>query len=135
MLQDARDIFSAGVILFVLLTARYPFNQALKNDKKYSLLIDGKSQQFWKIHCDDKYKSIINNKYARDLIEKMLCYNPDNAKTPSHLVSIMTPMYENAMKNKENEGKLKKKTEKLEDWQEMFEVVLFVTTSIIPTLC
>ena len=73
------DIFSAGVILFILLTARLPFDQAIKSDKKYGLLVDNNSNQFWKVHCDStKYKFVISDKNSQDLIEKMLCYDPAN---------------------------------------------------------
>lgn len=72
------DIFSTGVILFNLLTARKPFNEANKTDEKYKLLIDHSNEKFWEIHNDsDKYSNdtIISDTTAQNLIENMLEYD------------------------------------------------------------
>ena len=71
---DARcEIFSAGVILFIILTARPPFKHASKNDTKYSLIIDGKYGAFWDVHCNaSKYKYVINSKDAQNLHHRII---------------------------------------------------------------
>jgi serine/threonine protein kinase len=42
-------------------------------DKKYKLLIDGKEEEFWKL-----YESLAFTKETKDLIMKMLSYDPND---------------------------------------------------------
>ena len=133
------DIFSAGVILFIMLTARPPFSHATKTDKKYGLIVNGKYKQFWNIHCNkEKYEYTVNDDDAKDLIEKMLCYDPtkrislelianhpwmktSNNNTKNTVKSIMSQKYKEAIEKKEADNAEKGKNVQKED---RFEIAL-----------
>lgn len=70
------DIFSAGVVLFILLTGYPPFEQGSKKDKWYRPLYKQNPKKFWNQHdgcgIDDECKS---------LLEAMLTYKPKNRIT------------------------------------------------------
>ena len=41
------DLFSAGVILFILVRGIFPFKEARKEEFFYQMLINGKYQEYW----------------------------------------------------------------------------------------
>ena len=67
------DIFSIGVVLFILMTGYRPFEQALSTDRWYKSMTKKKYELFWKAH---RASPLANNKRAKDLIQKMLSYDP-----------------------------------------------------------
>jgi len=67
--KKACDIFSAGVVLFILLTGYPPFEQAIRTDKWFNPLANHNSEKFWKQH-----KGCGVDKDCMDLISKMLAY-------------------------------------------------------------
>jgi serine/threonine protein kinase len=69
----ACDIFSMGVVLFILITGYPPFEQAHYSDRWFRPLAKGDCAKFWKYHAGC---SISNDEKCKDLLEKMLCYDP-----------------------------------------------------------
>merc|ERR1719204_2188072 len=67
------DVFSVGVILFILMAGYPPFEQASKNDKWFKPLMKGNIDKFWKAHQKSPIAKIPE---AKDLLTKMLTFNP-----------------------------------------------------------
>jgi len=65
------DIFSLGVLLFVILTKHPPFRQAVNEDQWFRQIAKKAFNAFWAKHPKDKL-----SRPCRDLICKMLCYQP-----------------------------------------------------------
>lgn len=68
---NACDIFSIGVVLFILLAGYPPFEAAHKTDKWYRPITQKNWEKFWHVHRGAKI-----SEEAKDLIEKMICYRP-----------------------------------------------------------
>lgn len=69
----ACDVFSMGVVLFILITGYPPFEQAHYTDRWFRPLTKGDAAKFWKFHAGC---SISNDEACKDVLEKMLCYDP-----------------------------------------------------------
>lgn len=65
------DVFSAGVVLFILLTGYPPFEQGDKKDKWYRPLAKGNAQKFWQQHDGCGI-----SESCQSLLEGMLAYKP-----------------------------------------------------------
>ena len=65
------DIFSMGVLLFVITVGRFPFEKCSYSDRKYRLIMNKKYEDFWCYF--DKYNL---SKEFRNLMENLLCYDP-----------------------------------------------------------
>ena len=66
------DIFSLGVLLFVITVGSFPFQRASSSDEKYRYIIRRNFRRFWEffnyIKISDEFKDLINN---------MICINPE----------------------------------------------------------
>jgi len=70
------DIFSCGVVLFILLTGYRPFEHAWRVDKWYKPMCESKPEEFWSAHSTVKI-----DKDAKELLSGMLAYRPKNRLT------------------------------------------------------
>jgi len=66
------DIFSLGVLLFVITIGRFPFNSSKYSDKKYRLIMFKKYEQYWSNY--EKYN--LSNEF-KDLMNHLICYQPN----------------------------------------------------------
>lgn len=73
-LPQAGDIFSAGVILFILQTLNFPFNSSKPLDLHYSQLSKN-PRVFWEMHKKAHKGSVLDDGF-KNLIEAMLCCEP-----------------------------------------------------------
>ena len=65
------DIFSLGVLLFVITIGAFPFNSANYSDEKYKFIIKGRFKKFW-----DYFKNVKISDEFKDLINKLISLNP-----------------------------------------------------------
>jgi serine/threonine protein kinase len=70
------DIFSCGVILFIMYTASPPFERSVPTDPYYKLLKDKNYVTFWAYHSKRQPAGYFSDTF-KDLIQKMLAYNPE----------------------------------------------------------
>merc|ERR1719204_509536 len=74
--QKACDIFSAGVVLFILLTGYPPFEQAMKTDKWFNPLAKKDVGKFWRQHKGCGVKPD-----AQEMLTNMLAYHATKRST------------------------------------------------------
>jgi len=76
------DMFSVGVILFIMVQGIFPFSEARTDEYFYRLLIDGDLETYWLKtggeNLSDEFK---------DLITRMLSYDPQMRPTVEELVA------------------------------------------------
>ena len=65
------DIFSIGVLLFVITLGRFPFERCCYSDRKYRLIMKKKYEDYW--HHFQQYNL---SKEFKELIEHLICYDP-----------------------------------------------------------
>jgi len=79
------DIFSCGVILFILVTGHPPFQQALPTDRWFKELAKGQPRKFWKKHTSKDSPKL--SPELQDAIVKLLCYQPTDRILPEAALS------------------------------------------------
>lgn len=128
----ACDIFSAGVVLFILLTGYPPFDQGHKGDKWFRPLYKGDCSKFWAQH-----KGCGVSKSCQSLIESMLCYKPDKRITIEQIKQH--PWYNGDVYEPEQLKKEVKRLHKIarekrkNDKKKMSEMAMSVKKRDIPT--
>jgi len=65
------DIFSLGVLLFVITVRLFPFERTSYSDRKYKLIMYKKYNDFWS--CYQQFE--FSNEF-KDLINHLICYDP-----------------------------------------------------------
>ena len=65
------DIFSLGVLLFVITVGRFPFNSSSFSDKKYRLIMIKKYDSFWA-----NFESYNLSSEFKHLINHLICFEP-----------------------------------------------------------
>ena len=66
------DIFSLGVLLFVIIIGRFPFTSCDKSDGRYNLIINKNYNKYWV-----NYNNYNLSKEFKDLMNHMICYEPN----------------------------------------------------------
>jgi serine/threonine protein kinase len=77
------DIFSAGIILFILMVGHPPFVRAEKINPHYANIVNNNWERFWRIHNVPGTPELSVS--FKDLIAKMLVYSPDDRITISQI--------------------------------------------------
>lgn len=65
------DIFSLGVLLFVIRVCKFPFQVSASFDKRYRLIMYRNYEEFWQ----EFEKENLSNDF-KDLINHLICYDP-----------------------------------------------------------
>ena len=94
----ACDIFSASIVLFIMLSGYIPFEEAKISDKVYSLIVNEKYLKFWKFHKKNYGFNCTGwiHKQAIDLISRMMIYDATKRIELSSI--IQHPWYKNENK-------------------------------------
>ena len=89
------DIFSLGVLLFVITLGRFPFSKCGYSDKKYRLIMTKKYDLFWL-----NYENNNLSKEFKDLINHLICFNPNERFTIEEI--LKHPWIKNNVNYKDN---------------------------------
>jgi len=76
------DMFSVGVILFIMVQGIFPFSEARTDEYFYRLLIDGDLETYWLKTGGENLSAEF-----KDLITRMLSYDPQMRPTVEELVA------------------------------------------------
>jgi serine/threonine protein kinase len=64
------DLFSLGVVIFIIVQGTFPFKEALPTEMYYSLLATGRTQEYFSTlkadHLSDNFKDLISKLFSYD---------------------------------------------------------------------
>ena len=75
------DIFSLGVLLFVITIGEFPFESATYSDDKYKFIIKGRFPKFW-----ENFNDIDISEEFKDLINRLISLNPAKRLTIDEII-------------------------------------------------
>ena len=76
---DRSDIFTAGIILFLMISGQNPFLNATVTDTIYKYVAGNKISVFWKFHLKNQPPNYLPySTEVQDLISGMLQYEPNH---------------------------------------------------------
>lgn len=76
------DMFSVGVILFIIVQGIFPFSEAKPDEYYYKLLIEGNLEKYWKKTGGEALSGEF-----KDLITRMLNYDPEKRLSVDELIN------------------------------------------------
>jgi serine/threonine protein kinase len=74
------DIFSLGVVLFVMVTCKMGFLKAARDDRFYNCIIHKKIENYWHLLSKVGITNQLSNEF-KDLYIKMISFNPNDRPT------------------------------------------------------
>lgn len=74
------DIFSLGVILFIMVQGIFPFAEAKSNDYYYKLILEGQYEKYWEKVAGKRFSDEF-----KDLLLRMISYDPSKRPTIEEL--------------------------------------------------
>ena len=77
------DIFCAGICLICMMTGKFGFAEASRNDELYRLIMKKKYNEYWDIIDSNKKLS----QSFKELFVKMVAYRPDNRPTIDEILN------------------------------------------------
>ena len=97
------DIFSLGILLFVITVRRFPFERPGYSDRKYRLIMNKKYYDFW---C--YYQQYNLTKEFKDFVNQLICYDPSERLSIDEILEHpIMKKYTN--KNNENDSDVNEK--------------------------
>ena len=92
------DIFSLGVVLFVMVTGKMGFVRAARDDRFYNCIMHKKIEHYWHLLAKTGMTNQLSNEF-KDLYLKMISFNPNERPT---LLQIVEHPWINLNQSNEN---------------------------------
>ena len=103
---EKADIFSLGVVLFLLVNKRYGFDKSKKTDKYYGLIVEKKYEEYWKKLKLENLSDDFKNLYL-----KMVAFEPGERPTFDEILNNVW-LKEVSNLTQDEENKIKKELKK-----------------------
>lgn len=81
------DLFAAGIILFIMISQRPPFNKADIQDPHYRLIAGGRHELFWQAHEQVNTEENPFTPEFKDLFNQMMALNPNQRPSIDNILA------------------------------------------------